>query len=250
MPTKAQRRKALEILLTDLYDTFKGITTRIRGRPNASAKLGMRALMWLHFAQRPLKLIELQHALSVQKGHIEFDPDYLPSPKVFLDCCLGLVLVDETSTVRFMHFILEEYFGVHARTEFPNRYSSIAETCLTYFNFGKLRQPCKDIETLYNKMTEYALLDYAALYWGTYVKQQCTDDITKLVRMLVENESECPPCAIQALYLRIGTSDYYNPTTAKKFSGIHVIAYFRLVEHMSCFTEVELEDDTGKTPLL
>ena len=38
----------------------------------SQADLGMRVLMWLHFAYRPLKLVELQHALAVKKSHIEF----------------------------------------------------------------------------------------------------------------------------------------------------------------------------------
>ena len=104
-PTISQRRGALDILPTDLYDSFKGIITRIRQCPNASAELGIYVLMWLHFAQRPLKLAELQHALAVKKGHMEFDWDNIPSQKALLDCCLGLVLVDEeTLTVRFVHF--------------------------------------------------------------------------------------------------------------------------------------------------
>ena len=65
MPTIAERREALEILPTDLYHSFSGIITRIRRRPT---ELGLRVLMWLHFANRPLKLVELQHALSVKES--------------------------------------------------------------------------------------------------------------------------------------------------------------------------------------
>ena len=248
MPTKSQRREALEILPTDLYNSFQGIITRIQGRPKASAELGMQILMWLHFAYRPLKLAELQHALSVKQSHREFDEDNITSQKALLDCCLGLVIVDEeTWTVRFMHFTLEEYFRDNFRTQFPNGYSSIAETCLTYLNFGNLRQHCVDLESLEEMITKYPLLNYAALYWGTYVKKQHNDSVSKLVRMLVEHESECPPCAIQALYLEI--SDEY--VVAQKFSGIHAIAYFGLGGNAAKFDsdEVELEDDTGRTPL-
>ena len=105
MPTISQRREALEMLPSDLYDSFRDIITRIRQRPTASTELGMRVLMWIHFAYRPLKLVELQHALAVKKSHIEFDAGNIPSVTVLLDSCLGLVLVDEeTMTVRFVHF--------------------------------------------------------------------------------------------------------------------------------------------------
>ena len=117
MPTISERKEALEVLPSDLYDSFRGIINGIRQRPKASAELGIRVLMWLHFAFRPLSLEELQHALAVKKGHIEFDAGSIPSEKVLLDCCLGLVLVDEqTSTVRFTHFTVEEYFRDNAGT--------------------------------------------------------------------------------------------------------------------------------------
>ena len=73
MQTYSQRQEALEILPADLHNSFLEIIMRIRSRPNASTDLGMRVLMWLHFAYRPLRLAELQHALAVKKTHIEFD---------------------------------------------------------------------------------------------------------------------------------------------------------------------------------
>ena len=210
--------------------------------------------MWLHFAYRPLKLIELQHALAVDKGHAEFDSDNIPSQKMLLDCCLGLVIVDEeTLTIRFVHFTLEEYFRDNFRTEFPNGYSSIAETCLTYLTFGSLRQHCTNFERLEEMIAKYPFLNYAALYWGTYAKQQQqhSDSLTELIRTLVEHESERPPCAIQALYSEINTSkDWYGKTlAARKFSGIHAIAYFGLLGNLMNFCELELQDDSGRTPL-
>ena len=253
MPTVFQRREALEVLPADLYNAYRGIITRIRRRPSAGqAELGMRVLMWLHFAYRPLQLVELQHALAVKKGHTEFNESNIPSPKALLECCLGLVIVDEeTLTVRFMHFTLEEYFRDNARTEFPNGPSSIAENCLTYLNFGKLRQHCTTFYSLKEIMTKYAFLSYAALYWGTYVKEQSNDCLVKLAKVLLEHESERPPCAIQAMYYYlIYDKPWSIPSiTAQKFSRIHVAAYFGLSENMAYFCKVEIKDDYGRTPL-
>ena len=251
MLTKSKRRRVLETLPTSLYNSFQGVITRIRGSNTSQAELGMKVLMWLHFAYRPLRLTELQHALAVEKGDAELDANNIPSQKVVLDCCLGLVLVDkETSTVRFVHYTLEEYFRKFFTAEFPNGYSSIAETCLTYLNFGKLRQHCTTDESLEENMVKYALLNYAALYWGTYVKQQCNDNLIKLALMIVNHESERPPCAIQALH------KYLRPRKPGtwKFSGIHTTAYFGLGEIMAYFCKVgwyvELKDESYRTPLV
>ena len=250
MQTYSQRQEALEILPADLHHSFLGITMRIRSRPNASAELGMRVLMWLHFAFRPLKLAELQHALAVKKSHVEFDARNIPSQKVLLDSCLGLVVVDEeTMTVRFVHFTLEEYFRENAGTTFPNGCSSIAETCLTYLNFGGLRQHCMDLDSLEGKSTEYPFLNYAALYWGTYVRQQCSDSLIELAAVILEHESECPPCAIQALYVQPQIQGFRRRSVRKKISGVHVAAYFGLSENMARFYEVELKDEDERTPL-
>ena len=252
MPTKSQRRKALETLPTDLYTSFQDIISRIRGCSRTSqAKLSMRVLMWLHFAHRPLKLAELQHALAVEKSDTEFDADNIPSRKALLGCCLGLVVVDdETLTVRFVHYTLEEYFRANSRVEFPIGCSYIAETCLTYLTFGKLRQNCMDIKSMKENINKYTFLEYAARYWGTYVKEECNDDLTKLVKMLVDHESECPPCAIQVLRNSIN----YSIGISQKFSGIHATAYFGLSEIMVYFCKmgrnIDLKEDAGRTPLI
>ena len=85
MPTISQRRKALETLPTDLFDSFQEIIARIRESHQGQAKLGIQVLMWLHFAYRPLKLAELQHALAIEKGDTKFEWGNIPSLKKLLD---------------------------------------------------------------------------------------------------------------------------------------------------------------------
>ena len=248
MPTKSKRRKALATLPTTPYDSFRGIISRVRKSNAYQAELGMQVLTWLHFAYRPLRLEELQHALAVENTHTEFDADNTPPQKALLDCCFGLVVIDdETSTIRFMHFTLEEYFRENAAAEFPNGCALIAETCLTYLNFGELRQSCTDLDHLQRVKEKYAFLNYAALYWGAYVKEQCSDSLIELARSVVEHDRGYPPCSIQALYFETGQR--WPKTIASKFSGIHVIAYFGLSEIMAKVSNVEVKDDFNRTPL-
>src|SRR4029077_13276161 len=102
MTTKSKRRKVLEGLPTDLYQSFAEVIMRIRKSSVDQAELGIKVLMWLHFARRPLKFVELQHALAVENSDTEFDADNVPSKKPLLECCLGLVVIDdETLTVHF-----------------------------------------------------------------------------------------------------------------------------------------------------
>ena len=250
MRTISKRREALERLPSDLYDWLQSIITRIKRLPNASAELGMRILMWLHFARRPLKLVELQHALAVRESDTEFDAGNIPSQKALLNCCLGLVAVDDTLTVRFVHFTLEQYFYDNSQAEFPDGYSSIANTCLTYLNFGELRQNCDDNESLKDIMNRYPFLDYAAIYWGTYVNQQCNDTLTELARKLVDGTSRYLPYSIEVLKRHL----YPQASIGWQFLGIHAIAYFGLSEIMAYFLrkkvwQIDLQDLSGRTPL-
>ena len=65
----------------------------------------------------------------------------------------------------------------------------------------------------------------------------------QLARVVLEHESECPPCAIQALYLELGK------VSTKKFSGVHIAAYFGLNGIVAGFRQdnLELRDDMGRT---
>jgi len=69
--TISKRRKALGALPTELHDTFEGVIKRIQ-QSRGHAELGMKVLLWLHLAFRPLKLKELQHALAVEQGDTQF----------------------------------------------------------------------------------------------------------------------------------------------------------------------------------
>ena len=118
--------------------------------------LGMKVLMWIHLAERPLRINELRVALAVEPGDTMLDDENLTPKAELLSCCLGLVVVDdETSSVRLMHYALEEYFK---STKFREKYKEIfvedglsltARTCLTYLNFTELM----NIAALVNRLS-------------------------------------------------------------------------------------------------
>ena len=131
------------MLPSELSDSYAAMLARIQNStryPHPVRNLGMRVLMWLHLATRPLYLKVLQHALAVvleegEHGNVDLDVNQIPTQKRLLDCCFGLVIVDEeTMTVRFVHYTLEEYFkhDNHGTTYFPDHHALAAQICLTY----------------------------------------------------------------------------------------------------------------------
>ncbi|KAF8421814.1 ankyrin repeat-containing domain protein [Tirmania nivea] len=246
--------KALGTLPTELNDTFEGVIKRIRELPG-HAKLGMKVLLWLHLAYRPLKLKELQHALAVEKNDVQFDEDNIPSRKAILDCCLGLVLIDEeTMTVRFVHYSLEEYFRLQGSVYFPDGYSDVAETCLIYLNFLETREHCQSSDELKKKIDDFPFLEYAACNWGIYAKCQSNENVMRLANTLPEDRNKLPSTPLQVLYASIADNwDFkYRRRIALLFSGIHVGAFFGLDELTKCYYtmgQADLHDDTGRSPL-
>ena len=103
------------------------------------ARLGISALMWISHAKRPLKTDELCHTLAVEIGSPNLNTDNVPSIGTLLPCCRGLVMVEkEVSTVRLIHFTLQEYLRAHLDLFGPAR-SRIAETCITYLNSQQVK---------------------------------------------------------------------------------------------------------------
>jgi len=126
--------KGLE--LGDVYDATIG---RIKIQDGDKSRLGMTALMWISHAERPLRADELSHALAVQLGCTDFDASNIPSMSTLVSCCQGLITVDkEGSTVRLVHFTLQEYLSSHPDV-FSNPHSAIAEICLTYLNSPQVK---------------------------------------------------------------------------------------------------------------
>jgi len=57
---------------------------------------------------------ELCHALAVEIGETDFDPENVPSIDTLLDYCQGLITVDaEALTVRLTHYTVQEYLCTH-----------------------------------------------------------------------------------------------------------------------------------------
>jgi len=120
-----------------LGDAYSATLGRIKGQSGEKARLGMAALMWILHAERPLKSDELRCALAVEIGSANINADNIPSIGTLLACCQGLIVVEkEASTVRLIHFTLQEYLRAHSEL-FGAAHSTMAETCLSYLNSHK-----------------------------------------------------------------------------------------------------------------
>ena len=161
--TRHQRRQTQYKMTSGfgLDDAYSATLDHIREQKGSRVKLGMEALMWISCSERQLKAGELCHALGVELGATNLNVDNIPSIGALLSCTLGLVTIDEPeSTVRLVHFTLQEYLVVHPNL-FITPHSMMAEICLTYLNFQSVCELSTALGTIPSTMP---LLHYASCY--------------------------------------------------------------------------------------
>ena len=127
--TIRRRRKKLEEMTqgNGLSDAYTATLTRLKAQKGHKSELGLKVLMWVLYSERPLLAQELCHALGVEIGSTDLDPENVPALRTLVSCCLGLVTVEaSSSTVRLVHFTLQEHLS-RDPTLFHSSHSTIAE---------------------------------------------------------------------------------------------------------------------------
>ena len=240
----------------DLNGVWDAALERIKEQDRQKTRLGMAALMWLSHSERPLHPDELSHALAVEIGSTDLNPERIPSVETLLSSCLGFIVIDrETSAVRLIHFTLWEHLP--ARPDlFGPAHSIMAETCLTYLNF----QAIKDISPRRRAPPRSTpFLNYSSLYWGVHARREASRSVVSLtLRVFGQIESHISTRLLVAdLVSKTGLNSHdipkYSPLTG--FTGLHCASVFGVAEvatdfmnHPNC--DLNRRDFLGITPLI
>jgi hypothetical protein len=95
--TVNQLRSAIFSFSSDIDNIYSSSWQRIKAQSKERVLLAERAILWLTYAYRPLKITELQHALAVQCE--TFDDDDVAGEDMIVSVCCGLVVVDKESQI-------------------------------------------------------------------------------------------------------------------------------------------------------
>jgi len=257
----------------ELEDVYGATIERIKAQDGDKSRLGMAALMWISYAERPLQADELCYALAVHLGSTDFDAGNIPSMSTLLNCCQGLVTVDkEASTVRLVHFTLQEYLSSRPDI-FCNPHSAMAEICLTYLNFQQVgalsatpsldAQDSPEHPSVSYSESEFStatsldtpntpFLEYCSVYWGVHAKRELSDCGRSLaLELLKEDYGEISTRSL------LGQANYFDPwdiVTLSPFSGLHCASFFGIAEVVAGLIEMECcdinqGDFSGRGPL-
>ena len=238
-----------------LGGAYDATLERIKAQDGEKLKLAMATLMWVCHSERSLQADELCHALAVEIGSANFDPDNVPLMATLLGCCQGLITVDkEASTVRLIHYTLQEYLSDYPHL-FSTAHSTIAETCLTYLNSRQVKRlppyPLPDQQSM-------PFLKYSSRHWGTHAKREFSDGAMSLALELL-SRYETHISATSVLKQSRGGYDFGDgfggAGSSSLFSALHCASFFGIVELATTSVDnkacgINQRDCTGATPLL
>ena len=239
-------RLALERLPEKLNETYDEALKRIESQNADDVRLARRILTWISFATRPLKVLEMQHAIAVMNLEPEencIEEDGLPDIDLLLTVCAGIVIIDkESEIIRLVHYTTQEYFEQKRFGVFPNAQAKIAKACLIYLSLDTFMDgPCSTDEAVEDRRQNNALLDYAAQNWGVHAKGPPEDVLSTDIRCFLNN-STATGCAIQVSaaaerYRLFDWSECYPPSVPE----IAYAASFGLREIVGCLLDEQLD---------
>ena len=253
--TLYQRRKKLDEMTKGegLGDAYEAIFSRMRAQSRSRSKLGMDVLMWVSHAKRPLHVNELCHALGVEEGSIDLNIRNIPAIETLLECSLGLVTVEKSSsTVRLVHYTLQECLS-HNPNLFVKPHSMIAEVCLTYLNF---RHVMSFSPTLRSVSPTAPFTEYASCYWGTHSRLESTEKVKVLALKLLDGyDKHISSEILLSRGMDIRGRPFDLEYTPRGFTGLHGAAYLRYEEIMVTLLEtnqldVQATDFYGNTAII
>ena len=250
--TLAGRGETLKLIKdgSEFGDAYGSTLVRIMAQDEEKATLAIAAFTWICHSERPLQVDELCHALAVEIGATDFDPKNIPSIGTLLDYCQGLIVVDsETSTVRFIHFTVQEYLCSYPGL-FSKSHSMLAETCLTYLNSQHVKNLTRHPHLPPQSML---FLNYSSRYWGTHLNKDLSDHSIVLALELLNRYEE--HISAVSLLEQVSSPEFIKPlATSPRFSGLHCASFFGIVELVTILIhdegyEGDQQDCTGRTPL-
>ncbi|KAH8722870.1 hypothetical protein GQ44DRAFT_621849 [Phaeosphaeriaceae sp. PMI808] len=191
-----------------LGDAYGEAIVRIESQLTEDKATVQTALSLISYAQRPLSVIELCHALAVQPGHADLDVDNIPDIEDIVSVCAGLITIDEKWN--------------------PSVQIMISTTCLTYLCFDSLQDGLCSSDAEFRARLEHSpSLGYASQYWDCHVVS-VQEETPKITMRLLENSS-LVATAVQTRITQSHTTEGYSQKYTKERTGLHLTAWLGLL---------------------
>lgn len=208
-------------------DIYEETMRRIMSQSKDTAELASLVLSWIVFAKRPLKALELQHALAFPHKN-RIDEDRLLPIRDLVSICGGLVIIEKGSgIISLIHNTTQEYLERTQSRWFPEAEVIITATCATYLSLDYFKAgPCETVSDLEERLRVFQLYNYAAHNWGNHARA-CSHLPEAVARFLNSKQK----VEASAQVLMVGDRPWKDAGGyPRHMTGLHLAAYFGVDE--------------------
>jgi hypothetical protein len=256
-PTAGAMEDALASLSPSLDSAFEKTILRIQRLPESRRQLGINILMWISHAKRPLDVSELSDALSIKSGQTASSLKHRPSPSIMLECCQGLVSVEQNADyIHLAHYSIQEYLVKNSKSLFGDAQINLGSIALTYLRFDDFRNgPVVHEADVQDRIESYPFLPYASKFWGVHLRPSISDERTK---NLILTFLDCPraiACGKQIYMYKAGYKElYWNAEECLAHTALHICSYFGLDDLLTELLDqnpllINTTTNIGSTPI-
>lgn len=228
--------RSLENCLNGLSETPDEFYEQALARSRRDSPFIGKVIPWLVFAERPITVDELAHAMEIQSQieDIKSGRCLLPEGKTrpsfrlqLENLCAGILEVNDEDHVEFRHHTAKLYLLNNEAEMLAGGQTMITDVCLASLRHAPLEEFAQSIpsaEALVGRCRKYPFLQYAADHWGHHLLFK---EKGKSAIYLSAWEFLTDP---QSLRNATQVMTNFDIRLEQAVSGMHVAAYFGLVE--------------------
>ena len=252
---------ALKNLPTEIDSTYDQAMERIQSMPSDHRDIAQCFLSWIAYTDRALTVPEVEHAtvtyLMLEDGEetSAIDNDDIISANDLSSMCAGLVTV-EGERILLVHYTAVTYLDNTREKWFPNAYTKLAKSCLTYllfdaFDAGACAGESEDVE-FEQRDRDFPLLGYASLWWGRFAHHVEDSELADMAMDFLSSKPHVD-ASVQALWYT-DTTDALTWNAKTGATALHLAAYFGLTRLVADMLEeapnFDAQDSLGHTSMM
>ncbi|KAH6908083.1 ankyrin repeat-containing domain protein [Coprinopsis sp. MPI-PUGE-AT-0042] len=232
--------KQLDTMPAELENMYSLTIQRIEAQ--SDSELAKRALLWVIYAEAPLTLEELRHAVACTPENDPFDDDALVPESILLSAFGGLISTEgKRDITRLIHYTAKAALKSILAKDYPNPHSILARGCIIYLNTYGINQTT--VERLMQSHKDMPFLSYALQHWALHARR--CDGFSPLAISPSCGRSFLLSCQSFPLGWRPGWIPLQPPTMAT--SPFHVATFYNIL-HLVGDVIRPGEDETIFTP--
>lgn len=159
-----------------LDPTYDRAMQHVRMQAKNCEVLAIKVLSWLVKARRTLTVEDIRVAVSIEPGLYELDQFDLPDCTTLLDVCAGLIVVDQSNSIKLAHYTVHEY--LLKKLIIPDDADfMVAMACTTFLSFDIF----SNSKYLTAEINSHPFFSYAVENLSVHLHEVCEDLTTDTV---------------------------------------------------------------------